>query len=375
MGFNEEMSRLAWKARSYRDFFCPQKAIFGWFSTHNLGDVAALESLRKFLPGSWKVISPQTYRRIPDNLKIFVCGAGGCINAATAGHVLKYLRRMKRHGFPRLLLSAGVNRDFSDDAYYENKDLFREFLSQFDFLSVRDRLSQRFLQQLGFRNVSLIPDLVLSTPGVAGRTDVRNFSLKRVGLLLASNNLTFFSSRKEITRLLVKICDDVLGRGYEMVCIPYQVDVSSPRHKRHSEIPFACAIKEQVRTPERFVIASAVQTPAEIVSFIARELYFVVSMRLHGNVFAARAGVPFLSLSYNEKNLGFLEMMSMPEFSLPLVEGGPGLEHFQLLREKIETQYEPISRQIWERTAELQKQTREGMDRVKAQYPSLDGSR
>jgi len=374
MSLSEEWGRLNWRIRTWRDFARPRPAVFGWFSTHNLGDDSALYALQKLFVDEPLVITPQTYRIIPRNLKALVVGAGGCINQATAAHVLKYMRPRPQRRFPCAMISAGVNRDYGDEDFLSNKELLKKFLAQFDFLSVRDRLSQRFLEDLGFPDAVLIPDLVLTLPkpalvynGLPARKD-------KAGLVLASNNATFQKERDSIFRFLVETCDHVISTGREIVCIPFQVDSSSSGRKQHSEVVLARAIRERLAHPEEFILIETMPGPVETLDLIERELRYMLSMRLHGNVFAARAGVPFLSLSYNEKHDGFLEMTGMQDFQIVLRAGEFGLPLMKERIAEIEGRHLEIVAKIRQQTAALQAQVRDGLQKFQRSCPAFAGS-
>jgi colanic acid/amylovoran biosynthesis protein len=52
--------------------------------------------------------------------------------------------------------------------------------------------------------------------------------------------------------------------------------------------------------------------------FVVSRLYAVVGMRYHSNIFAAKMGVPFLAIPYEEKMKGFLESSEMTDLTCEL---------------------------------------------------------
>jgi polysaccharide pyruvyl transferase WcaK-like protein len=373
MGVVDEYRRLTWGLRIRRDFAEPRAAFYGWVSTHNLGDDAALWALKRFFVEDLAVITPQTYRSIPHNLKVLVAGASGGINPTPAAHILKYLERIPNRQFPCALVSSGVNRDYGDDNTDRREEVLKRFLKQFEFLSVRDKLSQRFVERLGFRDVIIIPDLVLTLPRSAHREQESPAGKNQVGLVLASNNAAFQKERDAIVRFLVETCDHVIAGGREVLCIPFQVDLSSHPRKQHSEIVLAREIRERLAFPEKFVVMDRMLGPLETLALIERELHYMISMRLHGNVFAARAGVPFISLSYNEKHSGFLEMMGMPDSQVVLKEGEWDLSMMTRLIAQIEGRHSEIASSVRERANALREQAIGGLKRMQEACPVLSG--
>ncbi|MDA3831849.1 MAG: polysaccharide pyruvyl transferase family protein [Spirochaetales bacterium] len=53
---------------------------------------------------------------------------------------------------------------------------------------------------------------------------------------------------------------------------------------------------------------------------VISKLYAVVGMRYHCNIFAAKMGVPFVAVAYEEKMNGFLEMAGLSEYGMNLEE-------------------------------------------------------
>lgn len=65
---------------------------------------------------------------------------------------------------------------------------------------------------------------------------------------------------------------------------------------------------------------------------VIAKLYAVVGMRYHCNIFAAKMGVPFVAVAYEEKMTGFLELAGLTDYSLSLEK-----VTFDRLREKFQT--------------------------------------
>lgn len=52
--------------------------------------------------------------------------------------------------------------------------------------------------------------------------------------------------------------------------------------------------------------------------YIIGKLYAVVGMRYHSNIFAAKMGIPFIAISYEEKMSGFMEMENLQNYLIRL---------------------------------------------------------
>lgn len=53
---------------------------------------------------------------------------------------------------------------------------------------------------------------------------------------------------------------------------------------------------------------------------LLRNSRFLIGMRLHSLIFATQMGIPFISLSYEPKNVNYCSALSHPELSLPLLD-------------------------------------------------------
>ena len=52
--------------------------------------------------------------------------------------------------------------------------------------------------------------------------------------------------------------------------------------------------------------------------YVIGKLYAVVGMRYHSNIFSAKMGTPFVSISYEQKMKGFMEKMGLDEYCIPI---------------------------------------------------------
>lgn len=54
--------------------------------------------------------------------------------------------------------------------------------------------------------------------------------------------------------------------------------------------------------------------------YVISKLYAVIGMRYHSNIFSAKMGTPFISVSYEQKMQGFMEKMNLEQYCIPLME-------------------------------------------------------
>lgn len=369
MSFREESERFAWRLASYVKFARPRPAIMGWFSHHNLGDDAAEVCFNHYFDDQLAVITPQTYRRIPSNLKLLICGGGGWLNRDAPAHFLKYIKRINNRKFPCLFLSGGINRDYADHDYEKNYPLFKEFMSYFDYVATRDELSRQLLQRIGVADVKFMPEIVLGLPDDGKEINIdKKRGLKTVGLVLATHNKTVKDNYGQIYPFLLSSCEEIIRKGYRIICIPFQIDKRSSAHKAVDETIPASKLKKDLAENKDFIVLDKLMSVPQTLSFIKEEVSVVLSMRLHGNVMAAVAGTPFISLSYNDKHIGFLEMMKMLPYDVALKKGNFDSTGVISLLDLIEREYTQLTGHIKARVSELQDQTKEQIQIIRQRY-------
>ena len=54
--------------------------------------------------------------------------------------------------------------------------------------------------------------------------------------------------------------------------------------------------------------------------YLISRMYAVVGMRYHSNIFSAKAGTPFISVSYEQKMQGFMDKLGIQNFCIPIDE-------------------------------------------------------
>lgn len=253
-------------------------------STRALHGLAAVDRYSGLLPALWKADA-------------LVSGGGGLLQDATSGRSLSYylgtvrlakaLRKrvvvygqslgpLTPHGFARARRAlAGVP------------------------LALRDQQSVALAASMGYGSVLVAdPALVMPLPAgatgpvvPAGRTDGPVVLAPRGG-------------QEALNAALAALARALQADGVPLVALAFQ-----PRQDD-------TAVAELVEAAPS-VVARSAATPAEALLAMADARY-VVSVRLHGCILAARLGIGFAGLSYDPKVKGFLSQAAAPAFSAPV---------------------------------------------------------
>lgn len=68
-----------------------------------------------------------------------------------------------------------------------------------------------------------------------------------------------------------------------------------------------------------FMVAANVDTyDSYFQQFLIGKLYAVVGMRYHSNIFSAKMGTPFISISYEQKMKGFIKSVGLDEYCIDI---------------------------------------------------------
>jgi polysaccharide pyruvyl transferase WcaK-like protein len=201
--------------------------------------------------------------------------------------------------------------------------LRRLILRRADALIVREEISQGYLRdQLGLEAEATLDSAFQNDIPADYLTQYDNIReiLALIGqnrtIGLVATDLKWYPAYSQsgemaarLTSTLLELTGDLLSRGYSIVLIPQLFGGAQ-------------AIDER-RLLERItgLDSKRIQLlPSDIDSFgqqalIAR-LFCVISMRYHQVVFAAKAGIPFISVYYEHKAKGFAQKTGMGDFSI-----------------------------------------------------------
>jgi hypothetical protein len=94
-----------------------------------------------------------------------------------------------------------------------------------------------------------------------------------------------------------------------------------------------------------------------------RTSHYLISMRYHGIIFACQSGIPFVSLSYEQKNTNFCKDIGLPQLYLKL-ENYKNIEkkinfinkNYDSIRNKLLSYRKKTKKEVWDIFTEIEKQ-------------------
>ncbi|MFQ6576118.1 polysaccharide pyruvyl transferase family protein [Pseudomonas sp. UM16] len=231
---------------------------------------------------------------------VVVIGGGGLFYEYKIGHLVSW--------FSRALYLRLRNVDFiiHANSFHAPKGrlgafFVKKIIGWAKFVAVRDRVSLRNLRLYGIsKNIGLCNDVVFGIP--VDRSKVSRAGLgRRVAFILrywepyGSSQIDFWAKR------IKEILDS--GAGVDLLCFDLREDVS-----------FANAIRERVGGEELKVEPLSVDVGIESILSVISDYESIVTMRFHGLVLSVMAGVPVLSIAYDDKVFGLCSELGVEDF-------------------------------------------------------------
>ena len=105
--------------------------------------------------------------------------------------------------------------------------------------------------------------------------------------------------------------DEKISQGYSIVFIPQLYGTSNDTK----------LMSEYMRENNTFMVdVSVPERDSLFQQYLIGKLYAVVGMRYHSNIFSAKMGTPFISVSYEQKMSGFMQSIGIQEYCIDLYD-------------------------------------------------------
>lgn len=199
----------------------------------------------------------------------------------------------------------------------------RRLLNSAEMIVVREAISKEYLQSLNLKkDVTVTLDSAFQTPVDSEiyeeelrkdkeLSDFLNTDKKVVGITITPlKGNPAYAQDKELRNKILKCFSDFVKKldkdGYKILFIP-QLFGKANDYKFMSE----CAVSEN----------SYVMQPTHdcfFQQYVIGKLHMIFGMRYHSNVFSAKMGTPFVSISYEQKMKGFMELIELTDLCLDI---------------------------------------------------------
>ena len=277
----------------------------GYYGRGNLGDEIILDAILTKI----KEVHPNANIQILKNKNLlsnarkmsgadlFVFGGGSILQNATSNASLFYYLTLIRLSTllckRKIMLANGIGPIISRQT--TKKILLRALkhtINRFDYISVRDTNSQKFLQKLlPNRKIHLVPDPAIET--------FANINRGLINSPQSTPNNAFFVFCPQANALKkAQITPDTLAKSLLIVSNLHNARLKIVIFNEKEDLPIAKELKKHLKNVE-IVIPHTANKAA--LAFLGAK--FVISSRYHASLLAISLGLPTLSISTDPKIL------------------------------------------------------------------------
>ena len=231
---------------------------------------------------------------------LYINGGGSLMQDVTSYRSLWFylwtLAAAKRHGCPVIMYGCGIGPIYSKRNRARTTKVMNRYV---DAITLRDPDSMKELEVLGVTKpkIALSADTTVSLPPAP--EDVVDGILDSVGIPVHGNYIGFvlrpWPSFEEKAKVIAAAADYAYETyGYTPVFFPIEprLDVSAAQR-----------VIQRMHAPH--YLFTEAYTAAQTIGILSR-MKVVVSMRLHGLIFAGSQGVPLVGIVYDQKVSSFL---------------------------------------------------------------------
>jgi len=310
-----KISKMLPYIRAYLLFGKKRVGFYANFGHGDLGDDASFLVARKLLDSRMLPLSKKCYAFNPRILKALLIGSGAVLRWESP-YIPKRLLEKDKWNFPVALFSAGINCDYNRKFSEEAKSKIKKLCSICDYLSVRDVISQRFLNELGFKDVKILPD-----PELALEEKPHKLAFNKTGFTvgIALTPHSEFSERDfdRIVDVFSRFSDYLISNNKDVIYLRFEGRPSEDTKEDYLIKRIISKVKDKSRVRD----LKEGLGPEEMLSVIKSYCDVMVCMRLHSAVFSTNAGVPFVCVAYNLMHDGFLDLMEAKDTAIMFPDG------------------------------------------------------
>jgi colanic acid/amylovoran biosynthesis protein len=202
------------------------------------------------------------------------------------------------------------------------KKISLKLLNYFDFLSFRDKKSMELADKLHLEYVPSIDTAFLDTPEAIIPKEISDLIGDEKYVIFVPNSLTWHRTYKkrnqdDIDSFFIEILKTLLLQNKKVIMLP---QLSKAVSYSEPDYGYFLKLKNIVRNDNMIVIKD--NYSSDIQQKIIANAECVIGARYHSIVFAINNTVPFISLSYEHKMTGLLNILNLNDREVDIAEVG-----------------------------------------------------
>lgn len=196
-----------------------------------------------------------------------------------------------------------------------------ELLHYFGFLSLRDSISLKIAQDDGLDNAILTTDSAfLETPRVSIPDEIRDLLDGKKYMVFVPNQLTWHYKYRSVNQSLIDgfyygIIDYILEKDPSIHIVMLPQTYSS----RINDAKYFVSLSERYKTTNR-IHPLEERYGSDLQQTIISNAEYIIGSRYHSIVFAINNDRPFVSLSYEHKMSGLLQILDASKYMVDITD-------------------------------------------------------
>ena len=256
------------------------------------------------------------YARYIKKADIVVCAPGGICMGLFQNWEHVFNLALAKHYNKKLVYYSRSFGTFPEETSWNKvfKRISYQLLNSFDFLSIRDKKTMKLADELGLSYTPSIDTAFLDTPNVDIPVEIQDIISNEKFVVFVPNSLTWHAAykkrkQKDIDSFFIEVFNILLEKNIKVLMLPQlsqYVGYSIP------DYDYFLKLKALLNNNDNIFVLKDTYS-SDVQQKLIEKAEFVIGARYHSVVFAINNCTPFVSLSYEHKMTGLLELLNLQD--------------------------------------------------------------
>ena len=258
------------------------------------------------------------------NSDLVVCAPGGICMGGFQSWTHIFNLCLTKHYKKRLVYYSRSFGPFPEKTKWNRifKKTSHQLLNSFDYLSIRDKKTMLLADKLNLSYVPSIDTAFLDTPEVEIPAGILDVIDSEKFIVFVPNSLTWHTAYKkreqeDIDSFFLEIFKLIESKDLKVLMLPQLT-----QHVTYSETDYDYFLKLKNIAGNKNVVVLKDTYSSDIQQKIISKAELVIGARYHSVVFAINNNTPFISLSYEHKMTGLLNILNLNDREINIEDLG-----------------------------------------------------